>query len=250
MARAAGFFILALLASAFARAAAFELSPIVVQLEPRGPGSARNMVVNNTQPEPIALMIEVYARSANEQGEEVRVPDYDSFVIIPPQLVVEAGTSQAIRVQWIGPPDLERETAFRLIVRQLPIRFFNESQGSDLQADVAVAYRYEAAVYVAPSQSKPLAELVSSEAALDDAGRPVLRLTIASRGSRRAILDQPRVQITSAYGGSVELTGERVRPLQMKNILSGTQAVIDIPWPDEVEFGPVSVTLSTRYFVG
>ncbi len=250
MVRAAGFLFVALFASAFARAAAFELSPIVVQLEPRGPGAARNFVVNNTQSDPIALLIEVYARSASDYGEEIRTPDYDSFVITPPQLVVEPSTSQAIRVQWIGPPDIERELAFRVIVRQLPIRFLSENQGGDFQADVAVAYRYEAAVYVAPPQSKPSAELVSSEPAIDEFGRPVLRLTIASKGSMRAILDQPRLQITSASGGSVELTGERVDTLQMKNILSGTQAVIDVPWPDEVEFGPVSVTLNTRYFVG
>lgn len=250
MVRATGLLIAALFASAFTRAAAFELSPIVVQLEPRGPGSARNLVVNNTQSDPIALLIEVYARSADDHGQELRTPDYDSFVITPPQLVVEPSTSQAIRVQWIGSPDIEREQAFRIIVRQLPIRFVSENRDNEFQADVAVAYRYEAAVYVAPSQSDPLAELISSEAVTDDVGRRMLRLTIASKGRRRAILDQPSLQITSATGNSVDLSGERVGALQMKNILSGTQAVVDVPWPDEIEFGPVSVTLSTRYFVG
>jgi fimbrial chaperone protein len=250
MGRAAGLIIAALITSASGRAAAFELSPIVVQLEPRGPGAARNFVVNNTQSDPIALLIEVYARSADEYGEEVRTPDYDSFVITPPQLVVEPATSQAVRLQWIGSPDIERELAFRIIVRQLPIRFVSETQGGEFQADVAVAYRYEAAVYVAPPRSKPSAELISSEAAIDDSGRPVLRLTIASKGSMRAILDQPILEITPTAGNSIELSGERVGALQMKNILSGTQAVIDVPWPEEVEFGPVSVTLRTRYFVG
>lgn len=242
--------IAALLASAFARAEAYEFSPIVAQFEPSGPGAARSFVVNNTQSGPVALQMEVYARSANEKGEEVRIPDYDSFIITPPQLVVAPGTSQAVRVQWIGTPKPDRELAFRIVVTQLPIRFASESEEGDFKADVAVGYKYEAAVYVAPANATPLAELLSSEPALNEAGERVLRLTIKSAGGRRAILDQPRLQITSANGGSVELEGERIKALQMKNILSGTQSVIDVPWPAEVEFGPVNVKLSTRYFVG
>lgn len=194
--------------------------------------------------------MEVYSRSANEKGEEVRVPDYDSFIITPPQLVIAPGTSQAVRVQWIGTPRPERELAFRIVVTQLPIRFSSEAEAGEFKADVAVGYKYEAAVYVAPPNATPSAELLNSEPALNEAGERVLRLTIESSGRKRAILDQPRLQITSASGNSIELEGDRLKALQMKNILSGTQSIIDIPWPEEIEFGPVEVKLSTRYFVG
>lgn len=238
-------------ASFLERADAYEFSPIVAQFDPSGPGAARSFVVNNTQSAAVALQIEVYARSANERGEEVRVPDYDSFIVTPPQMVVAPGTSQAVRVQWIGDPKPEREMAFRIVITQLPIRFASESPDKDIKADVAVGYKYEAAVYVAPGNASPSAELIKSEPVLNETGQRVLRLTVKSTGKRRAILDQPRLQISAAgRGGGIELQGERVKPLQMKNLLSGTQAIIDIPWPEEIEFGPVDVQLNTRYFVG
>lgn len=250
MLRHALLFAFAIVVSSFGRVEAYEFSPIVAQFEPSGPGAARTFVINNTQSDPVALQLEVFARSADETGREVRVPDYDSFIITPPQLVVAPGTSQAVRVQWIGPPKPERELAFRIVTTQLPIRFSGETSGGDVKADVAVGYKYEAAVYVAPSNASPAAELIASEPVLDEAGQRMLRLTVKSTGKRRAILDQPRLAISTADGRSIELEGDRIKPLQMKNILSGTQAVIDVPWPEEIEFGPVEVQFSARYFVG
>lgn len=231
-------------------AAAYEFAPIVAEFEPSGPGAARSFVVNNTQSGPVALQIEVFARTSDETGNEVRVPDYDSFIITPPQLVVPPGTSQAIRAQWIGPDQLEREQAYRIIVTQLPIRFAADAREGDIQADVSMGYTYEAAAYVSPRGASPSAELVMAEPLLADDGTQMLRLTIRSTGKKRAILDQPRLKISSSSGGSVELEGERLSALQLKNILSGTQAVIDIPWPEELAFGPVDVQMTTRYFVG
>lgn len=229
-------------------ASAYEFSPIVAEFAATGSGSARSFTVRNTQQEPVALQIEVFSRSADEAGAEVRVPDYDSFIVTPPQLVLSPGAGRSVRVQWIGDPAPKKELAFRVVVTQIPINFGQESVEGDVAASVAVGYKYEVAAYVTPNGSKPEATLAKAEPVVDDQGRNMLRLTVRSTGTKRAILSEPKLTVRSGEAQSVLLEGTRLAGLQTKNILSGTQAIVDVPWPDELAFGPVEATLETKYF--
>ena len=236
------------LASELTAASAFEFSPIVAQFEPAGPGSARTFTVQNNQPDTIALQIEVYARSADEAGRETRIPDYDNFIITPPQLVLTPGAGRSVRAQWIGDPAPQSEQAFRIIVSQIPIHFSEDAPASDTNASVAIAYRYEVAAYVAPAGAEPEISLLSAEPVSDAQGVAALRLTLRNSGTMRAILSDPVLSLKAAGGEELVLRKERLGPLEMKNVLSGTQAVIDLPWPEELPFGPVTATLETGYF--
>lgn len=229
------------------QAAAYDFSPIIAQFEPNGTGSARNFTVRNTQQEPIAIQIEVFARSADDMGNETREPDFDSFILAPPQLVLAPGASQTIRARWVGEPELASEQAFRIVVRQLPIQFRGEEATGEVAATVSVGYTYEVAAYVAPRNARPAAALVASERHQAEDGTQHLRITLRNDGAARAILDNPRLRVTALGGETIELADDRLEPLQLKNILSGTQTVIDLPWPSEIPFSDVNVEFETRY---
>lgn len=227
----------------------YEFSPIVAQFEATGSGSARNFTVRNTQPGPVALQIEVFTRNADDTGAETREPDYDSFVITPPQLVLAPGSSRSIRVQWVGEPVLDRERAFRLVVSQLPINFDEDADEADVSASVAIGYTYEVAVYVSPPRTSASVELVKAEPAVDAEGKQILRLTLRNSGTKRAILNHVRLSVSNEAGQTTTLDGDKVANLNMKNILSGTQFVVALPWPEDLAFGPVSVRFNTEYLV-
>ena len=229
-------------------ARAYEFSPIVAEFAPSGSGAARSFTVRNTQQEPVALQIEVFSRSADEAGAEVREPDFDNFIVTPPQLVLSPGAGRSVRVQWIGEPTPERELAFRFVVTQIPINFGQDSDGSEIAASVAIGYKYEVAAYVAPAGAKPEAVLESAEPVVDSEGKQRLRLTIRSTGTKRAILNQPTITLRTSEGQTVVLEGQSLPGLQTRNILSGTQSVVDVPWPDQISFGPVDASLETTYF--
>lgn len=241
---------LLLTATLFATSAhAYEFSPIVAQFDASGPGAARNFTVRNTQPGPVALQIEVFSRTADENGNEVREPDFDNFIVTPPQLVLAPGAGRSVRVQWIGTPAPEREMAFRIVVSQVPINFDEDAGEGEVSATVAIGYTYEVAAYVSPPKASPSVVLSSADPVTAPDGKNTLRLTIASNGTKRAILSETKLTINSEAGGTVVLEGDRLSQLKMKNILSGTQAVVDIPWPEEIPYGPVSVSLDTSYLV-
>ncbi len=230
------------------QASAYEFSPIVAEFAATGSGSARSFTVRNTQQEPVALQIEVFSRSADELGAEVREPDYDNFIITPPQLVLAPGAGRSVRVQWIGDPAPAAERAFRFVVTQIPINFDQEADEGEVAASVAVGYKYEVAAYVSPPGTKPEATLVSAEPVTATDGKNLLRVAVRSTGTKRAILNEPKLTVRSGEAQSVVLEGARLPGLQTKNILSGTQAVFDIPWPDELPFGPVDASLEVKYF--
>ena len=244
-------FIIALIACVMAAmapaASAYEFAPIVAQFTPNGSGAARTFVVRNTHDVPVALQIEVYRRSADETGQETREPEYDDFIITPPQLVLAPGQSQSIRAQWIGDSNPEIELSYRLIVEQLPIPYSREEVGDKRVADISMGIRYEAALYVVPASGKPAVEITRAEAAKTESGEQVLRVTIKNTGQRRAILQNPEVTVQSE-GQSVTLSGEAVSSINNRNIIAGTQAVIDVPWPETLPVGPVSASISTDFY--
>ena len=226
---------------------AYQLSPIVAQFAPKGPGASRTFVITNTHAEPIALQIEMFRRSADPTGKETREPEYDDFIVTPPQMVIAPGQSQSIRAQWVGDGAPEKELSYRLVVTQLPIKFAKESSGEGVNVDVSMGYKYEAAVYVSPVSGKPSAQIIKSEAAIDATGQRVLRVTVQSTGERRAILVDPTLTI-SAGGQTVQLSGEDILPFNNRNLIAGSQAILDVPWPASLPFGPVSTSLDTKYF--
>jgi fimbrial chaperone protein len=239
--------IVVFLFNAFQSAFAYEFAPIVAELAPKGPGSVKTFVARNTNPEAVALQIEVFHRTADENGEEVREAEYEDFIVSPPQMVLAPGQSQAVRVRWIGTPDIDAEQSYRIIVKQLPINYKKLNEG-ETSVTLSVGYEYQAAVYVVPPKAKPSAVIKDAVEAEGPNGEKLLRLTIQSTGTTRAILEDPRVSISAANGKTITLQDEQVEPLRMKNIITGSQSVIDLPWPTELASGPLKAELNTTYF--
>lgn len=226
---------------------AYDLSPIVIQLAPSGAGSSDTVVITNSHAVPIAIEVRAYRREQNPDGTDRRVPEDNDIIITPPQMVVAPGASQSIRLRWIGESNPERELAFRIVTEQLPIALGPKRSGEAV-ANLSLAYRYEAALYVVPPASKPAARITRA-APVEADGKRWLEIDIASEGTRRAILDQPTVAVTPQSGQPTVLEGAAVAPLTALNILSGAYRTVRLPWPEGVTYGPVKAELRTGYMV-
>jgi fimbrial chaperone protein len=235
-------------AGLLASAAAYEFTPIVAVFAPSGPGAVQSFVVRNTQPETIALQITAVRRLTAPDGAESHEPEFDDFIITPPQLVVAPGASQTVRAQWIGDPAPERELSYRFIVTQVPIRYEREVR-EETTANITLGYKYEAAVYVTPPGAQPLARLVSADPVQSEDGTTRLAVTLASEGGTRAILENPVLRLSGANGQSVTLEGDTLPELRNKNLLSGTTRTFMLDWPTGLPQGPVSAEFSTDYYV-
>lgn len=228
---------------------AYDLSPLVIQLEPSGPGAASSVLITNSHTVPIAIEVQLFERTQKSDGSDVLTPDDGEIVVVPPQMVIAPGASQSVRVQWTGDPRPEKELAYRLVTNHLPIDFEKKKTG-DRTIDVKVQYRYEAALYIAPPGAKPLAAVTAASLAQDSDGKSVLELRIANSGTRRAILREPSVVLKAQPGGAtVTLSGESAKPLSNLNILAGAERIVRLPWPDGLPRGPVTASLQTGYAI-
>ncbi len=233
----------------FAPAHSYDLKPIIIQLAPNGAGATQSLVLTNTHKVPIAIEVRAFARKQNPDGSETRVPEDDDLIITPPQMVVAPGSSQSFKVRWVGDPAPEKELAYRLVTTQLPIKFKNEKKG-DVNVNVTMNYKYEAALYIVPPKSVPSARLTGLTPVTDESGKTWLEARILSEGTRRAILDNPTLTITPASGGQpVTLEGEAMAPVANLNILVGNERIVRLPWPEGLPAGPVSGELNTEYTV-
>ncbi|MEH6660436.1 MAG: fimbria/pilus periplasmic chaperone [Parasphingorhabdus sp.] len=247
--KCASFVLLAATLVALTPAFGYDMKPIVIQLAPNGAGATQSVVLTNTHDVPIAIEVRAYTRAQNPDGTESRTPEDDDLIITPPQMVIAPKASQSFKVRWIGDPAPEKELAFRLVSNQLPIKFKDEKKG-DVSVNVSMNYRYEAALYVVPPQSRPSARLTGIAPVKDENGQTWLEVKILSDGTRRAILDKPILVVRPQNGGTpVTLEGEQVAELANQNILVGSERVIRLPWPDGMAPGPVEGELRTEYTV-
>lgn len=238
-----------LLLGVSAPAFSYDLKPIIIQLSPSGAGSSSTVIVTNSHDVPIAIEARAYRRAQNPDGTEERVPEDEDIIITPPQMVIAPGSSQAIRVRWVGNAKPDRELSFRLVTEQLPIDLATESN-EEVSAKLSFAYRYEAALYIVPPESKPIARITRAVHVQDEMGSKWLELDIASEGTRRAILDKPSVLLRSPDGSaSLTLEGEAVKALAGLNILVGGHRTVRVPWPNGFQFGPIEAELQTQYTV-
>ena len=229
-------------------AASYDLKPIVVQLSPSGAGSSQTMVITNTHEVPIAIEVQAFVRHQLPNGEDELTPEDEDLIIYPPQMVIPPQSSQSFKVQWVGDQAIDQERAYRIVTEQLPIKF-EEQVAGDRTADLTVRYRYEAALYIVPKGAKPSARLISVESVKAEDGSAMLEVTIASEGTLRAILNTPKLDLTTASGEKLSLAGEDIKPLDGLNILPGGQRTVRIPAPVGLASGPLSGTLQTQYVV-
>lgn len=230
------------------RASAYDLQPIVIQLAPSGAGSSGTVVITNSHDEPIAIEVRAYRRSQNPDGTDERTPENENIIITPPQMVVAPGASQAVRLRWIGDSNPERELAFRIVTEQLPIAL-GPRQTGEAMANLSLAYRYEAALYVVSPGATPAARITRAAPIEAEDGTRWIELDIASEGTRRAILDQPSLVIAPQSGEPTILDGDVVASLVGLNILSGGYRTVRLPWPAALPFGPIEAELRTDYMV-
>lgn len=224
-------------------ASAYEMTPILAKLSPAGTGASRTFTIRNPSARPVAIEIAVVSRRHDLDGTERRQPDEDNFIVTPPQLVVGAGQMQNIRVQYIGPSDVDHEAAYRLLANQLPIDFEDESASK-----VMVNYNYEIALYVTPQGALPEARLVSVEAVNDPQLGPVVAATVENVGNARAILGKPKLTLRQE-GKVVALAEADLGDMPNAVILAGEKRRFLFKRPDSLGAGALSGEFSTDYVV-
>lgn len=168
-----------------APASAYQVAPMIYDLKPSGAGAATIIRVRNDGDKPLTIELEVEKRTFDENAVESRVPVDDDFVIFPLQAVVPPGRVQAVRVQYIGKPDLKQSETYLVTVKQVPVALPDQKESG-----VQMVFNFSTMASIVPEGTKAQVELVSS---VRDANG--LELRLRNNGARYANLASSKLMV-------------------------------------------------------
>lgn len=182
--------------------AAFDIQPTASVIDLPHHRSGITLTVRNPRKVDLAVTTEIVERFVQEDGSERQEPADDLFLVFPPQAVVPAGGSQALRVQWLGPAPVPSRS-FHLFASEVPVKL-EEGGASRLQTIL----RMGASIHVAAagSESRPMVAASSQQA-------DGMTVTLANDGERFLYIDELTLDFSGKQIGGMELADAAGRTL-------------------------------------
>jgi len=183
-------------------AASYTLEPIVTVIELPSGASGETIILRNPRAFPLAVTFEIVERTVHEDGTETQTPADELFLIFPPQAIVPAGNTQALRIQWIG-PDVSTSRSFTLYGVEAPVKL-SEDEGSGIRTILKIG----ASVHV--TQTGLRADPVLTAVSKIDGG---VRVSIANEGMRFVYVDDVALTFENKTVSGQDLGNVAVRTL-------------------------------------
>ena len=150
-------------------AQAMTFTPIEMDFSPTGRGATQIFRLENNTAEPAAVEMVIKSRAMAINGDDVLGDADDQFSIFPPQLVLQPGQMQSVRVQYTGAASIDKERAFRLVVEQLPVDLGETPQDG---GRMRLLVKYIASLYVVPRNVRALLSVSEAQIVKEHAKNP------------------------------------------------------------------------------
>lgn len=223
-------------------ALAFQLSPISQVFAPIGNDATQSYEITNDGDHRIAVEVSVVERDVDLDGHESYEPADDDFLIYPPQMILEPGAVQTVRVTWLGDPAPSQELAYRLIAEQLPITLLEPDANIESPTgSVQILLRYLGSLYIRPAGVTANIQLTAVENITSDTGEEQVAITLVNQGTASARLRNLQVRLTAA-GTEVTLQGEQLEGMVDQVVLAGDERRFVLSRPVTLPGGPVAAS--------
>lgn len=163
--------------------AAHEVTPMRVELEPQAGSRSALISIRNTRDNDVPFEVVPLLRTTAPDGTETLTPADGDFVIFPPQGLVKPGTSQALRIEYIGEPRLTESRSYLLDVREVPVTPPGFS-------GILTVYNFGVAVYVKPPGAFTDLEVTPAKREGD-----MIAFEIRNRGNDFAVLTRRDLEL-------------------------------------------------------
>lgn len=151
-----------LAACAPAFAASLQVSPTSVTLQAER--NADGLTLRNTGTTTLHAQVRVY-RWTQQDGDDHLEPTRD-IAASPPMVELAPGAQQLVRVIRLAAPPATSETAYRLIVDELPL----ESTGGEARPGLQFVLRYSVPVFLLPAGADEVAPVLRVRVGRDSEG--------------------------------------------------------------------------------
>jgi fimbrial chaperone protein len=192
------------------RAAAINVSPTTVSVDPRA--LSGSVMVSNAGREPLRIRVSVAAWRNTVTGE-IELESTDAVIAFPRFAVVAPGASQRVRVGPVAQHPRSVEGSYRLLIEEMP--------SGRAEQGIAVRTRLSIPVFLVPSSPMPSVRV--GDPVPTDGG---LAATIVNTGNVHLRYDSVRLRLVGRSGG-VRFT----RDVPGWYLLAGESREVHLPAP-------------------
>jgi P pilus assembly protein, chaperone PapD len=210
---------------------------MVVEFAPSGAKSTQVLVIENPGDEKLPVQIEVFARSTDAKGEEVRGKTED-FVVYPEQVVLLPKEKRNVRVTYSGEIKDGKEKAYRIVASQLPVDFRDKNSASKKpKVNLKFLLQYVASAYVTPEGTT--AKISTKDVKKISAKK--LSATFVNEGTAHQVLQLKTFKVTA--GKEIVLEESSNKALESTNLLPGDKKTIEFETKKEIPAGELKAEL-------
>lgn len=181
---------LSLVTPASAEANGVQVSPVIIQIAPER--RLASLRVRNWRESEVSFEIKAYSwRQVN--GED-QLSDATDVVVVPSVFAIQPGAEQIVRLAIVANTrGAGRETAYRLVLRQLPV--------AETEAGLRVQLQMSLPVFAPPLAPRPEIRVrrgVDDQIVVSNAGTSVVRLSTIEFGADGTLAALPRYLLAGA----------------------------------------------------
>lgn len=128
----------------------YEITPMYQEMNELGRKSLTSYTINNTQDRSLPVEVVVYDVSY-DGTEEVLTLNEDSFLILPPQIMINPQSSQKIRVRYIPSDALTTTKLYRVEFNELEVKTTEEGDDNKIKTLIS----FSTLIFVSPNSLTP-----------------------------------------------------------------------------------------------
>jgi fimbrial chaperone protein len=139
---------------------AMTVTPVIVDLTTSGSRMSQVVTIENKYAKPVTLEILTQEAEYTDEGVRGTGKQTEDLLVFPPQAQIAPGGTQAVRIQYVGDPDIAQSKHYFVTVAQLPVKM------PEGQSGVQLLYNFQIVTGVAMSGKKPNISVASAESIL------------------------------------------------------------------------------------
>lgn len=188
---------------------AMSVSPVVVDLQTSGQGMSQIVTVENKYATPIVLEMTATEAEYTDEGLRGTGKPTEDLLVFPPQAQLPAGGSQAVRIQYVGKPDIDKSKHYFVSVAQLPVKL------PEGESAVQLLYNFQVVAGVSVPGGRPNIKVDSAEAYMGGDNKPRLLLVLTNDSNTYGYLSGGSLRVVQKDASGKEVFRRSLTPDQI-----------------------------------
>ncbi|MVZ97479.1 molecular chaperone [Sphingorhabdus sp. IMCC26285] len=168
---------------------AMTVSPVVIDLQTSGQRMSQVVTIENKYAKPVILEVLTQEAEYTDDGVRGTGKATDDLLVFPPQAQIAPGGTQAVRIQYVGDPDLVKSRHYFVTVAQLPVKI------PEGESALQLLYNFQIVTGVSMAGKRSKLSISKAETYVGGDGKPRVLLILNNESDTYGYLSNGSLRI-------------------------------------------------------